>query len=235
MKKKFAYLLICMFFSFTIMNAQTADEVINKSITALGGLENYQNLKSIFVSAEVNSMGFTIPISISQKGKSFYIEQNLMGQIMKIGFDGNEGWMINPMTGSTDPQELNNEMLDQFKQQNEITKNPVLKFKEEGTNFELLGIEKVDDVKAYKIKAVNKDSEERILFISTSDFLPIKLITEKGEQKGEVIIKDYKDLGGIMMFHLIEVKSDAQMVSFKFNEIKLNPEIDDNLFKRPSK
>lgn len=235
MFKKLSYLFFCLIATSLILKAQTAEEIINKSIAALGGTEKYQNLKSIFVNAEINSMGFTIPISITQKGKSFYIEQSIMGQIMKIGYNGTEGWMVNPMSGSSEPQKMDEAQLEQFKQQNDITKNPVLKFKEEGNKFELMGIEKVDDVKAYKIKTTNKDIEERILFINSSNYLPIKLVTESGEEKGEVLIKDYKDIGGIMMFHLIEVKSQGQDISFKFNEIKLNPEVDDNIFKMPSK
>jgi len=235
MMKKTAFLLICLFISSTFIYAQTADEIINKSINALGGLEKYQNLKSIYVDAEVNSMGFTIPITITQKGKSFYIEQNLMGQLMKVGYDGNDGWIVNPMSGNTEPQKMDETMLEQFKQQNDLTKNPLLKFKEQGNSFELLGIEKVDNVKAYKIKTITKENEERILFISSDNYLPVKLVTEKGEEQGEVLIKDYKNLDGIMMFHAIEVKSQGQNVSFKFNEIKLNPEVDDKIFKMPAK
>ncbi|MCX7737711.1 MAG: outer membrane lipoprotein-sorting protein [Candidatus Kapabacteria bacterium] len=235
MFKKLSYLFFCLIAATLFLKAQTAEEIINKSIAAVGGTEKYQNLKSIFVNAEVNSMGFTIPISITQKGKSFYIEQSIMGQVMKIGYDGTEGWMVNPMGGSSEPQKMDEAQLEQFKQQNDITKNPVLKFKEEGNKFELMGIEKVDDVKAYKIKTTNKDNEERILFINSSNYLPIKLVTERGEEQGEVLIKDYKDIGGIMMFHLIEVKSQGQDISFKFNEIKLNPEVDDKIFKMPSK
>ncbi len=235
MLKKLAYLLICLFLTSAYSNAQTVDEIINKSIKALGGLEAYQNLKSIYVNAEVNSMGFTIPISITQKGKSFFIEQSLMGQVMKIGYDGTDGWMINPMSGSSEPQKIDSTQLEQFRQQNDITKNPVLKFKEEGSNFELLGIEKVEDVKAYKIKSISKENDEKILFINSENYLPIKLVSLKGEETGEVLLKDYKDIGGMKMFHLIEGKGQGQNITFKFNEIKVNPEIDDTIFKMPSK
>lgn len=233
MIKKIGSFFITLLLSVIILNAQTAEEIINKSIDALGGLEKYQNIKSIYVNAEVNTMGFSIPISITQKGESFYIEQNMMGQLMKIGYDGTDGWMINPMTGSTEPQKVEEEMLAQFRQQNEITKNPVLKIKEQGSNFEMLGIEKVGDDKSYKIKTKNKDNEERIIFINSKDYLPVKLVTETGEQKGEVLIKDYKNVSGMMMFHLIELKSEGQSVSFKFHEIKINPEVDDKIFKMP--
>lgn len=235
MMKKTALMLISLFLLSTFGYAQTADEIINKSIDALGGLEKYQNLKSIYVNAEVNSMGFTIPISITQKGKSFYIEQNLMGQLMKIGYDGTEGWMVNPMSGSTEPQKMDEAMLEQFKNQNELTKNPLVKFKEQGNSFELLGIEKVDTIKAYKLKTITKENEERILYISSDKYLPIKLVTKKGEEQGEVLIKDYKNIDGIMMFHAIEVNGLGQNLSFKFNEIKLNSDIDDNIFKMPTK
>ena len=60
-----------LFIAFTIcfatqINAQTADEIIDTYFENTGGVENWQKVEGIKMSAKVNQGGMEIPIEITQ-------------------------------------------------------------------------------------------------------------------------------------------------------------------------
>ncbi len=61
-----AILIICCSFGAT---AQTSDEIIAKHITAIGGLENWNKLKSLKMEGTIKAQGAEIKITIFQVDK----------------------------------------------------------------------------------------------------------------------------------------------------------------------
>ena len=92
--------LVC---SYTI-NAQTVDEIIDNYFENTGGVENWEKIEGVKMSAKVNQGGMEIPIEIVQlKSGKMMTTINFQGQSIKQGvFDGEVLWSTNFMTQKAD-------------------------------------------------------------------------------------------------------------------------------------
>ena len=91
--------LITLICSYTI-NAQTVDEIIDNYFENTGGVENWEKIEGVKMSAKVNQGGMEIPIEIVQlKSGKMMTTINFQGQSIKQGvFDGEVLWSTNFMT-----------------------------------------------------------------------------------------------------------------------------------------
>ena len=92
--------------------AQTADEVINKHIEAIGGKENWKKITSMRSEATLSTQGIDIPVVISQvHNKAVKQEFTVMGMsgYSIISVDG--GWNFNPMQGQSKPEPMTQDEL----------------------------------------------------------------------------------------------------------------------------
>jgi len=229
-----------MLLAFTCFSySQTVEDIINKSVAAAGGQDKFAAVKTMKLVASMDMMGMSIPMTIYNKKPSCRMEQEVMGQKMTTAYNGKTGWMINSMGGSTEPQEIPENMLASIKEQASLGQNPLTSLKENGIVATLLGKEKTDGVDAYKIKMVSKDNTESIMFIDASTFFAIKMTSQieaMGSKKDvEIYFKDYKPFSGITMATLIEMKAEGQNITIKFDKVEVNLPIEDSLFELPKK
>ena len=108
--KKFllhSFVLHALVFTGFAVKAQTADEVIDKYIAAIGGKEKWKQIKSIKVEGQVEVQGLEIPFVVQSV--------NSKGTRMDAEFQGSKfidittpaaGWSQNPMAGKATLQPL---------------------------------------------------------------------------------------------------------------------------------
>src|SRR4051812_39261645 len=89
------------------VQAQTLDEIVNKHIVAIGGLENWNKIKSLKMDCSLKAQGADISINICQ------IDRVAMRQdIDAMGMKGysiitkTEGWVFMPFQGHTKPEAM---------------------------------------------------------------------------------------------------------------------------------
>src|SRR5947209_3034355 len=100
-------LLAAALFTAAFAQAQTADEVIGKSIDAIGGKDKIAGIKSVYMEGSINVMGNDAPVTINLlNGKAYKTEMELNGQKMVQVYTDQGGWTINPFMGSTTAQPL---------------------------------------------------------------------------------------------------------------------------------
>src|SRR6187399_2595497 len=88
------------FLPFTFLQAQTADEIVNKHITAIGGKDVINKIKSQVVYSELSVMGSTLTsISTTLVGKGFKNVADFNGQEIIQCVTPTGGWMVNPLAG----------------------------------------------------------------------------------------------------------------------------------------
>jgi len=94
--KKIILLVLAISGSF-MMNAQTADEIINTYFENIGGLENLKKVEGIKMSAKISQQGMEIPLEIVQiKGGKQMTVITFQGKEIKQGvFDGEILWSTN--------------------------------------------------------------------------------------------------------------------------------------------
>jgi len=97
----------------TVVNAQSLDEIVKK-YTAANKLDNVVNLKTIKITANMSVMGMELPMVMWMKNPNkIKTVTSINGQDMVQVFDGEKGYVINPMAGSMDPVEMTPDQVKQ--------------------------------------------------------------------------------------------------------------------------
>jgi outer membrane lipoprotein-sorting protein len=134
MKKPFVLLSALLVAS--VCSAQTLDEIINRYYAA-NGVETLEKANSMYVEAKASQMGMEIPMVINvKKPNKVKMVMSIQGMDMVTLFDGEKGYMINPMTGSTDPVEIPAEQLSGIEQYNMLRDNVMDAYKGNRIKFE---------------------------------------------------------------------------------------------------
>lgn len=86
---------------FSGIRAQTADDIINKYIDAIGGKDKLEQVKTVYMENTVQVMGNEGPSKTSViNGKAFRLESEVNGQKMIQVFTDKGGWQVNPFMGA---------------------------------------------------------------------------------------------------------------------------------------
>lgn len=231
-------LLGAFFLSALAIQAQSVDEIVTKHVEAMGGAEKYKNLKAIRMQTSTELMGQSLPTtSVIALGKGMRSDVTVMGATISQGYDGQQGWMINPMQGSTaaeaTPAELNPSMDVQL----DIT-GPYYNYKEKGNTIELLGKEKLDGTDVYKLKITRKNGVTETQYLDAVTYLNRKTIAviEAGGEKNEneTMFSDYRPVEGIK-FPFVTQMTHPQFgtMKMKVDKLEVNPVVDETKFKMP--
>jgi outer membrane lipoprotein-sorting protein len=236
---KIKILWIIVFFSLSFQGyAQDAGEIISGYFKKAGGLVAWKNLKSMKMTAtfEQENMSLDAVIYRKQPDKNrteIVFQENTIVQ----AYDGETGWMINPMMGTNEPQKMPEQMTEVMKEQK--FESELVDYKEKGHKAELEGTEEIMGRQAYKIRLTRNNGDIEYYFFDTESKLPvmerrsIKVGPMQG-QDAETFLGDYREVNGFMLPHMIDVKSGGQSVQrLKIEEYVLNEDIDDSLFEFP--
>ncbi len=93
--------------SFTFIKAQTADDIINKYVDALGGKDKLDQIRTVYITNTTQVMGNEGP-STTQilNGKAYRLDYEVNGQKSTQVITDKGGWQINPFMGATTAQPL---------------------------------------------------------------------------------------------------------------------------------
>lgn len=235
MKSKFI-LVAFMLIAFLGTQAQTLEKVLQKNYEATG-VEKLADVKTFYIKAKMSMMGMDMPMTIQVKNPhKFKIEMEAMGQKTISAFDGEKGWMINPMMGAG-VKDLEGDQLKQAISQTDM-EGDLYNYEKKGSTAELIGKVNADGKPAYRIKLTDKDGAVKDYFIDADTYLVTKMKT-KAEAMGqsmeiETKMTEYQKIDGIMMSKKIEVVTPMGSQNIVMEEIKLNENIDDSVFARPA-
>jgi len=234
MKKIFSgFVLLAGIFGAASLKAQTADEIINKYIDAVGGKDKISQITSLYMEGTVAMMGNDNPTKVFiLNGKGYKTETEFNGQKMVRCYTDKSGWAVNPMAGggaAPMPDVEYNAGKEQI-----YAGGPLYDYAARGSAVTLLGKEG----NAYKIKLVTKDKDESTFFIDAASYLLSKIV-KKGNVMGQEVeiniqLADYKktDFGFMMPFTMNTDLGQFQL-STTITKVEVNKAVDAGVFVMP--
>lgn len=221
-------------FLFASAQAQTADEIVNKHIEAIGGKDNWKKVNSMKMEAGLSVQGMDVPVTIYQihnKGqRQEFTVMNMTGYSI-ITNEG--GWNFNPMGGQTKPEPMTADELKAAQDGLDI-QGDMLDYAAKGHKIELLGKEDVDGTEAFKLKLTRKSGSEVINYIDPATYYIIRTVNKvkvNGQEVEQKInVSNYQKLPeGIVVPFSMEMPGAPAPVMVK--KVEVNPTLDPALFK----
>ncbi|MPS75093.1 MAG: hypothetical protein E2590_18395 [Chryseobacterium sp.] len=195
------------------MSAQTAKQVIDNYITALGGKQKLESVKTLSMKNTISVMGMEMEGKTVKKDNKFKSTQSMMGQEMSQIFDGEKGF------------------ANQMGQKMDFPADQVAKLKD-AKIMDALGMN------PEKIKTVEKkqiDGKDYIILSSDDSkyYFDAKtnLLWKTEGDKGTMIISKYTDVDGIKFVEEMSIDAAGQQVTVKNSDIIINQPVSDDEFK----
>ena len=219
--------------------AQTAQEIIDKNISAVGGADKLAAVKSVSYDQGMNVMGMDLTgKSTVVVGKSLRTDISVMGQQITTVVDGDKGWTVNPMQGGTAPQALPEDQVKMQKGNAHIIGADLAVAKAEKYPVELVGKEKMDDKEVYNLKVTRPEGVANYFVdASTNQLVGMKSTVSIQGQSGDVKIKygNYKTIDGLTIPTSMDLENPAMPgpMTMTLSNIVFNPTVDSAIFAMP--
>lgn len=234
-------------FAAAAASAQTADELIEKHLAALGGREALGKVTSqaatgkIAVSVQGNDLGGPLELYHKAPNKSrmvFRLDLSSVGgseMVIDQRCDGTSAVAMNSMMGD---REMTGSQLQNLLNQRFPT--PLLDYKAAGAKVEIAGKEKVNGRDHFILVFTPKAGSPMREFIDAETFLISRTVMKVdvpemgGEMEQTVDTSDYRAVEGVKIPFSLRMQNSAQTVSITIDKVEMNKPIDEAMFSKPA-
>jgi outer membrane lipoprotein-sorting protein len=220
------------------LRAQTADEIINKYIDALGGKEKLASIKTVYTEYDMEVMGQTASGSTwVVNGKGYKNVVDFAGQKIIQCFTDKGGWGVNPMMGQTTPEAMPAEQA-QIGQSQMFVGGPLFNYAAKGSTVELIGKDTLNGKDAFKLKLKGQVGES-LFWIDPTTYYVLKTTVKSNvggtEMETNVAFSNYKknDFGYVMPANTEINMAQGFTLNITTKKTEINKEIDMKLFEMP--
>jgi outer membrane lipoprotein-sorting protein len=229
-----------------IASAQTADEIVEKHLAAIGGRAALAKLKSrsmvgtMTVSTQAGQVSGSIEILNQAPNKTrtlIKLDLSALGagqMVLDQRFDGKSGYVIDTLRGN---REITGQQLEEMSSAS--FPNPFLNYKEMGATVELGGKEKVGERDAYVLLFKSKAGFVARQYVDAESFLPLKAtvkITDPqvGEIEQTTELFEQRDVDGVKVPFQVKSTNAFQSSIINITKVEHNTTIDETLFSKPA-
>lgn len=226
--------------SSTYLQAQTADEVVNKHIDAIGGSSVIGSIKSMVMDGELIAPGATLNSKIYLvNGKAFKSEITMPEQQFAIYecITNEGGWTLNPLAGQTEPQPMPEERVKSSQGDLDVG-GKLFRYKEKGSTVELAGNETINGVNAIKLRLKDKNGKETVYYFDPNTYYILRSESSTTLPDGQELAittnySNYKktDIGYVIAF--TRVRNAGQEITNNVTKVEFNKDIDPKVFEMP--
>ena len=226
--------------------AQTADEIVEKHLAALGGRAALGKLTSRVMTGTFTvstpAGEFSGPVEITnQAPNKVRTLINLDLSAVGVGkmtidqrFDGITGYAIDTLQGNRD---ITGDQLEAMR--NAVFPSPLLNYKENGITLELTGKEKVGDRDAYLVVMKPKTGPSSKVYFDATTFLMIRQVAtldipQVGPLEQTTDLSDEREVDGVKVPHKIASTSSVQNFTVTLTKVVHNSTLDQTLFSKPA-
>lgn len=210
----FAVLFCSGFHSF----AQSAEDVITKHITAMGGKEALSKIKTLKMSGSINAQGMEFPTSQTMvNNQGMRMDFSVMGMDCYVIVTQKEGWMYIPVQPGMDKvTAMPEEQLKQAQSKLNI-QNMWLTDRSAISKAELDGKDTINSIACVRLKVTDKDGFEQIAYFDESTYYLIR--TEMNVKAGE----EARDIS--VTFSNFEKQPDGIVIPMKRSDPMMGGEV----------
>lgn len=161
----------------TNVYSQNVDEIIDKYVNALGGIDKINGIQSIYKESDIEVMGNTatsVTYVINKKGYKMEMDFNGSKIIQCITDKG--GWGINPMMGQSSPEALPDEQVKSSQALLDVS-GPLVDYLSKGNTVTFSGMEDVNGKSAYKLNVLTKENINITVFIDSASYYVVKTVS----------------------------------------------------------
>ncbi|MCS6991839.1 MAG: hypothetical protein NZL95_08255 [Chitinophagales bacterium] len=224
--------------------AQTADQIIQEYLRAIGGLEKLKKVQTVKMTGNFVQGTLTIPMTLYQKRPNMHlVEVTFQGMTQKIAYDGKEAWSIDPFQGRTVAAKLDADQTKQQRFQADID-GPLVDYAAKGYKVDYVGKETIDGVPAFHLRLTTQEGDIYDYFFDEETYLLIKEKSNVKMQDGsvesqEINFSDYKEINGLLIPHSMEMVGEFQGQKFSsyinIESVVHNVPLDESMFRMPEK
>lgn len=219
-----------------VKHDEKAIKIIEQSFEAVGGRDLLKQAKFVTMKGTLSIPAAGIEGSINTYVKApdmMLVHTNIpmIGE-QKQGLNGDIAWSSDPMGG---PRIMPEDETKALREEADPTKR--LNYKDDNPVIEYQGETEFDGKKAHKIRLVDTDGVESIEYYDIEKHFMIgseaKVPTPMGQVQTTSMLRDYKDMGGVIQPTTMVQRMGPQEFSVKVTEVSYD-EIDASVFELPA-
>lgn len=221
----------------------TAAQIVEKNVSAKGGLQAWRAVQTISVSGKMDAGGkqkVQLPFMLEKKRpRKMRIELVFANDTAVQVYDGTNGWKLRPYLGRRDVEPYSPEELKSASFESDVD-GPLVDYAVKGNNVELEGVEKVEEHDAYKLKVTLQGGQVQHIWVDAETFLEVKIEGTPRRMDGRmrpvwIYLRDYKDVNGLKIPYVIETAVQGNKDTHKMiiENVVVNPKLQDTRFTKP--
>jgi outer membrane lipoprotein-sorting protein len=230
--KKTILLSLMTLISVSLMSQDLAT-IISKHEKAIG-MDAMNKVKTAKIEAVMSSMGMEMKMTMYEKQPDKIrneIEMTGMNMQIVTVINGDKGYMINPMMGSSEPTPLDEMTLASAKNQRIIGSSIARQMKE--GKVSLVGDSEYEGKAAFKIK-IETEAGPAYMYIDKKDYL-VRATEMEVSQMGQtynttIKMDDYRDVNGIKLAHKMITNAAGQNMVLSYTKVEMDIPLPDSLF-----
>ena len=238
MKKRIFLSFLMAFMAISFISAQELDEILDTYFETIGQKELLK-VKTMQVTGKAMMMGMENPfVSIAQRPDKIRVEVDIQGSKILQVYDGENAWMINPLSGSAEAVDLTGPDADGMIESADLD-GLLWNYKEKGHQLELEGTEEEEGSEVFVLKMTKKNGNIDYYYMDTENYVVLKvkskIMMQGSEVETESILSNYQEVDGYVMPFTTEQKYGGQTaMTLMFEEVKFDVGVDESIFSKPS-
>lgn len=233
MKKLFLLVIAAATVGFSY--AQTADEIINKHIVAIGGVDAWKKVNSMVSTGTVKVQSAEIAMTqtvLNNKGSR--LDLSVMGMNGYQIVTPTAGWNFMPFQGQKAPEPVTSDDLKEAQDDLDV-QGSLIDYKTKGHSIEYVGTDDIEGVDAIKLKETLKSGKVVTIYFDPKTYYIIRTVSKQKANGKEMDVttnlNNYQKLPeGIM----VPFSIGLPFGELTLTKVEINKPIDENIFK-PSK
>jgi len=216
----------------TTATAQTADEIVQKHVEAIGGADNWKKVNSTRVEGSFNVQGNDVSITITRlQDKGLRQDISVAGMTGYVIITPTAGTSYLPFQGQSEAQPMPADVLKEGQYQLDVH-GVLVDYKAKGHTVELLGKETIDGTECNKLKVTLAGGKVFTYYIDTKNNYLVRSITKQhanGQEIEQTI--SFSNFQKLPEGITVPMTITQQFGDITVSKMEINKPVDESIFK----